>query len=61
MLTRFMLVLIAVAASVATYYIGRLQGVDERWPQLAAAIAVGTMLVLFLHLFSGGNWKPQTH
>jgi hypothetical protein len=60
MVTRFMLFLIAVAAGIATYYIGDLQGINERWPQLAAAIAVGTTLVLFLHLFTGGNWKPQS-
>jgi hypothetical protein len=54
---RPILVLASAAAAIATYYAGRLQGVNERWPQLAAALAVGTMLVLFLHLFVGGDRK----
>ncbi|HJS06107.1 MAG TPA: hypothetical protein VJ809_00560 [Pirellulales bacterium] len=40
-------------------YVGGWQGVDEWWPQLAAAFAVGTMLVLFLHLFLG-DWKVRS-
>jgi hypothetical protein len=55
MLIRPILVLIAIVAAIATYFAGLLQGVDERWPALAASIAVGTMLVLLLHLFAGGN------
>jgi hypothetical protein len=55
MLIRPMLVLTAIAGAVATYFIGRVQGIDDRWPALAAAIAVGAMLVLFLHLFAGAD------
>ena len=39
MLVRPMLVLTAIAA-IATYFAGRMQGIDDRWPTLAAAIAV---------------------
>jgi hypothetical protein len=60
MLTRATLFLIAIAAGIVTYFAGQLQGVDQRWPQLAASIAVGTMLVLFLHMFVGGNWTQRT-
>jgi hypothetical protein len=58
MLIRPILVLIAILAAIATYFAGLLQGIDERWPALAASIAVGTMLVLFLHLFVG-DWKVR--
>ena len=61
MMMRLMLVLIAIAGGVATYYAGRLQGIDERWPNLAAAFSVGILLVLFLHLFVGEEWKERTH
>ena len=57
--TRLLLIATAVVAGIVTYYVGAWQGVDERWPQLAAAIAVGTMLVLFLHLFVG-DWKMRS-
>jgi hypothetical protein len=60
MLIRPTLVLTAIAAGVATFYIGQLQGIDERWPQLAASIAVGTMLVLLLHLVAGAKWKARS-
>jgi cyanate permease len=53
MLIRPILVLIAIVAAIATYFAGVLQGIDERWPALAASIAVGAMLVLLLHLFAG--------
>jgi hypothetical protein len=55
MLIRPILVLIAIVAAVATYFAGAVQGIDGRWPALAASIAVGTMLVLLLHLFAGAN------
>jgi hypothetical protein len=57
MLTRLTLILISIVAAVATYFAGQLQGIDQRWPQLAASIAVGTMLVCLLHLYVGVNRK----
>lgn len=58
MLIRPILVLIAILAAIAAYLASLLQGIDQRWPSLAASIAVGTMLVLFLHLFVG-DWKVR--
>jgi hypothetical protein len=55
MLIRPILILIAFVAAIATYFAGAVQGIDARWPALAASIAVGAMLVLALHLFAGGN------
>ena len=56
MWTRLLLIATAVVAGTATYYVGEWQDVSGSWPQLAAAFAVGTMLVVFLHLFVD-DWK----
>jgi hypothetical protein len=61
MLIRPILILIAFVAAIATYFAGMLQGIDGRWPALAASIAVGTMLVLLLHLFVDGNREVGSH
>jgi zinc transporter ZupT len=57
---RLLLVLTAVGAGIATYFVGRMRGIDERWPDFAAAFAVGTMLAFFLHLIVGGSRKAGT-
>jgi hypothetical protein len=54
-------ILIAFVAAIATYFAGMLQGIDGRWPALTASIAVGTMLVLLLHLFVDGNREVGSH
>jgi hypothetical protein len=52
-----MLVIVAVAAGVFTYVVARVQGVDNAWRQVSAAIAVAIMLALCLLLFAGDPTK----
>jgi hypothetical protein len=53
---RPLLVLLAAAAGIITYYAALIPGLENTWRQLAAAIAVAIMLAVCLQLFAG---KPK--
>jgi len=57
MASRIMFLIVAVAAGVFTYFVARVQGIDNPWRQFSAAIAVSVMLVLCLLLFVGDPTK----
>jgi hypothetical protein len=52
-----MLLIVAVAGGVFTYFAARVQGVDNVWRQVSAAVAVAIMLALCLMLFAGDPTK----
>jgi hypothetical protein len=56
MLIRSLLAITAVAAVVACY-LARFPSIDERWPHLAASVAIGAVLVLLL--LAGANRKAR--
>jgi hypothetical protein len=53
---RPLLLLLAAAARIITYYAALIPGLENTWRQLAAAIAVAIMLAGCLQLFAG---KPK--
>jgi hypothetical protein len=55
--SRMMLLIVAVAGGVFTYFAARVQGVDNVWRQISAAVAVAIMLALCLLLFAGDPTK----
>ena len=56
---RMMFLLVAVAGGVVTYFASRMQGVEDGWRQVSAAIAVAILLVLCLQLFVGNGSKGR--
>jgi hypothetical protein len=57
MASRMMFLIVAVAAGVFTYFVARVQGIDNVWRQVSAAFAVAIMLALCLLLFAGDPTK----
>jgi hypothetical protein len=60
MASRIMFLIVAIAAGISTYFVARVQGIDNPWQQFSAAIAVSVMLVLCLLLFVGDPTKAGT-
>jgi hypothetical protein len=64
MANRILFLLVAVAGGLFTYFAARIQGVEDGWRQISAAIGVAVMLVLCLMLFVGNGskgrftWRP---
>ena len=60
MASRIMFLVVAVAGGIFTHYVARVQGIDNPWRQISAAIAVAIMHALCLLLFAGDPTKAGT-
>jgi hypothetical protein len=61
MIIRRLIVTLAAAAGIVTYYAALIPGLENTWRQLAAAIAVAIMLAGCLQLFAAGKPKAGFH
>ena len=60
MASRLMFLVVAVSAGLFTYFVARVQGIDNVWRQVSAAIAVAIMLALCLLLFIGNPNRARS-
>jgi hypothetical protein len=61
MVNRPLLVILAAAAGIITYYAALIPGLENTWRQLAAALAVAVTFALCLQLFAAGKSKAGFH